>query len=438
MRVAYHTVLWIAGYVFIAAASLLVLFVGVVPPGRGFWREFSIGLGFVGLSIMGLQFLLTGRFKMVTAPYGIDVVYLYHRQISFVGFIFILAHVIVPFAATPIMVPLLNPLTAPSQILAGMAALLAFTVIMITSLYRQQLSLGYEAWRLLHGTAAVAAVVFALAHIEGVGYYVQGPLKRIFWIILVSSWVIALLAVRVGKPLLMLRNPYVVKEVRQERGNTWTLVLLPEAGKGMTFEPGQFAWLKIGESPFSLREHPFSFSGSAMEMSILEISIKELGDFTSRIGNVKPGERVYMDGPYGSFSIDRYMAPGYVFIAGGVGITPIISILKTMADRNDTRPLVLFYANKAWSAVTFREELQKLEQRLNLKVVHILGKAPDGWEGETGRINSAMMALYLPGERLGFEYFVCGPDGMQKSVLKCLKQLGVPLHNVQSESFNFI
>lgn len=178
MRVAYQTVIWIAGYVIIAAAPLLVLFVGVVPPGRGFWREFSVGLGFVGLSMMGLQFLLTGRFKKVTAPYGIDVVYHYHRQISLLGFIFILAHVIVPFAATPIMLPLLNPLTAPPQILAGMAALLAFTIIMGTSLYRQQLSLGYEVWRFIHGTAAVAAVVFALAHIEGVGYYVQGPLKE--------------------------------------------------------------------------------------------------------------------------------------------------------------------------------------------------------------------------------------------------------------------
>lgn len=215
-------------------------------------------------------------------------------------------------------------------------------------------------------------------------------------------------------------------------------MLSPQAGKAMAFEPGQFAWLKIGKSPFSLREHPFSFSGSAMETSKLEFSIKELGDFTSRIGQVRPGERVYIDGPYGSFSIDRYTAPGYVFIAGGVGITPVISILNTMADRHDTRPLILFYANKDWSAATFREELQMLEQRLNLKIVHIIGKPLDGWEGETGRINAAMMARCLPGERLAYEYFVCSPEGMQTGVMKSLKQLGVPLHNVQSESFNFI
>jgi predicted ferric reductase len=439
VRIAYQTVLWVAAYFLLAAAPLLVLFIGTVPPGRGFWREVSVGLGFVGLSMMGFQFLLTGRFKAVTAPYGIDVVYHFHRQVSLVAFLFVIAHPVIIFAATPVMLPLLNPLTAPWRALAGMGSVVALAVIIGTSLYRRQLGLPYEVWRLIHGVAAIAAVALALIHMEGVGYYVQGPLKRIFWVLLASGWIIALLLIRFGKPLLILKNPYRVTEVRKERGNTWTLVFEPEGrGAAVVFEPGQFAWLKLGKSPFAIREHPFSFSGSAMDQERLEITIKELGDFTSRIGQVKPGTRAYIDAPYGSFTIDRHQAPGYVFIAGGVGITPVRSILKTMADRHDTRPCVLFYGNKDWSEVTFREELEDLKGRLNLKIVHVLGKPPEGWEGESGRIDAEMLARYLPHERLNLEYFVCGPEGLQMGVKKALMRLGISPDHIQSESFNYI
>ncbi len=67
-------------------APLIAMLIGSIPPGRGFWREFAVGIGFAGLSMMGLQFFLTGRFKNITVPYGIDVVYHFHRAISLIAF----------------------------------------------------------------------------------------------------------------------------------------------------------------------------------------------------------------------------------------------------------------------------------------------------------------------------------------------------------------
>lgn len=438
MRHVYYGIFWISLYFFLAAAPLLVLLLGHAPPGRGFWREFSVGLGFAGLSMMGLQFFLTGRFKTLTAPYGIDVVYHFHRLISFVAFLFIFSHPVLLICASPVTAGLLNPVTAPWWITAGSGGLAAFAVVITTSLYRLQINLAYEHWRAIHGSLAVFAVALSIFHIAGVGYYVAEPVKHWLWIGMMIAWLFALLSVRLLKPLLMLRSPYTVTEVRKERGDSWTLTLRADGHSGMAFQPGQFAWLTLGRSPFSIREHPFSFSSSAMHSDRIGITIKELGDFTSKIGEVATGTRAYLDGPYGTFSIDRHPAPGYVFIAGGVGITPIMSILRTMSQRRDQRPLLLFYGNRTWEEATFREELEELRSTLNLRIVHILNEPPEGWEGEQGYLTVDTLARHLPEQRLEHEYFVCGPYPMQMAVKGALGKLGLPLERVQSESFNFV
>jgi predicted ferric reductase len=438
MRPVVYGALWIGFYLLIIIAPLLVLLIGPIPPGRGFWREFSVGIGFVGLSMMGLQFFLTGRFRRITSPYGIDVIYHFHRQISSVAFILILLHPLIIFISTPVTLLFLNPVSAPWWMTAGTAGLVALAILILTSIKRKEWGIRYEPWRLTHAFLSIGVVALSLIHIEGVGYYVQGPLKRWFWIGLVTAWILSLVYVRILKPIWMVKRPYTVEEIIRERGKTWTLVLRPEGHPGISFKPGQFAWLKIGKSPFAIREHPFSFSSSAMRSDKIEISIKELGDFTSKIGEVSPGTRAYLDGPYGTFTTDRHTAPGYIFTVGGVGITPVISILRTLADRREKRPLLLFYSNKTWEEMTFREELEGLTQRLNLQVIYTLTEPPEDWKGERGRINSEMMARYLPENRVECEYFVCGPDPMQMAVKTALQELGLPLEKVQSESFNFI
>lgn len=438
MRYLYYGLAVIGVYLFLTMTPLLVLLAGPHIPGRGFWRELAVGLGFAGLSMMGLQFFLTGRFQGLTSPYGIDVVYHFHRAISLIAFIFLLLHPAILLLSAPATIGLLNPLTAPGWITGGTIALFTFALLVISSLYRRRLGLNYEQWRLFHGYAAVTAVALALWHMIGVNYYLQGNVNRGLWIAIAITWIMALLYVRLIKPLLMQRRPYKVEAVIKERCQSWTLVLRPEGPRGMEFKPGQFAWLTINRSPFSIHEHPFSFSSSAMHPEQLAFTIKELGDFTATIGRLTAGTRVYVDGPHGSFIPDRHTFSGYVFIAGGVGISPIMSILRTFADRHDQRPLLLFYGNKEWAEVTFREELGLLQDRLDLKIVHVLIDPPEGWTGEQGFINADMLGRHLPRKRIACEYFVCGPLSMQQAVKEALEQLGIRPEQIQSESFNFV
>ena len=97
-------------------------------------------------------------------------------------------------------------------------------------------------------------------------------------------------------------------------------------------------------------------------------------------------------------------------IAGGVGITPMMSMIRTLADRGDTRPVILLYGSKDWESITFREELEALKARLNLTVVHVLADPPPGWTGERGFITAEVFKRHLPPPYADHEYFICGSE----------------------------
>jgi predicted ferric reductase len=281
--------------------------------------------------------------------------------------------------------------------------------------------------------------LLALGHIEGVGYYIDAPAKRWLWSGYTLFWVLLIVYVRLLKPWQMHNRPYRVSEVRQEHGKSWTLALEPDGHEGMCFKPGQFAWLTLRESPWHVKEHPFSFSSSAARQDRLEFTIKELGDFTRTIKETQVGQIAYLDGPYGVFSVDRHRdAPGFVFIGGGVGVAPIMSTLRTLADRHEHRPLWFIYGNNRWEDVIFREELEALKERLELRLVHVLTEPPTDWKGESGFVTKELLQKVLPSDTQKYEHFLCGPKPMSDAVQQGLHALGVPLRQVHSELFDLV
>lgn len=434
-------VFWVLVYLLLALAPLSIALVGERPAGRELWREFSVALGFVGLAMMALQFALTARFKTLKAPYGSDIVYFFHRQISLVAFLLILIHPLLLFVFDPRTLGLLNVVEAPWRARAALASVLALIGLVVISVWRKRLKIDYTRWRIWHGLLATGAVAFALVHITLVGYYTALPVKRVLWVAYGLFFLSLLIWTRLIKPILLLRKPWKVVSVKEQPGSAWTLTLVPAGHAGMRFQPGQFAWITAWRSPFSDAEHPFSISSSAEQPDRIEFTIKELGDFTRTVKDLQPGQTVYVDGPFGAFSSDRQShAKGFVFIAGGIGITPMISMLRTLADRGDRRPLTLLYANKTWDTVTYREEIDALKDRLDLRVVHVIEKADPTWDGETGFINRDLLSRNLPADRdrNAVEIFICGPKPMMDAVEKALVALRVHPGDFHSERFDLV
>ncbi|MDE3126794.1 MAG: ferric reductase-like transmembrane domain-containing protein [Gemmatimonadota bacterium] len=427
---------WIAVYLGMVAAPLFVLLAGPQQRNGGFWWDFAVALGFAGAAMMGVQFMLTARFKRAAAPFGIDIIYYFHRYVALVALALVVAHPVILAAVDPAVLGYLNPARAPWEMTAGVAAVPALAALIVASWWRKPLGIGYDGWRRWHAGLAVAALALAFTHIAGAGNYLSTPWKRGLWILIGASCVGATAYVRAARPWRMLRRPYDVKEVRAERGDAWTVVVEPRGHLGFRHQPGQFAWLTLRASPFAMREHPFSISSAPSASGHLEFTIKELGDFTRTVGSVQPGETAYVDGPYGAFTPNGRPAPGYVFIAGGIGIAPHMSMLRAMAQRRDTRPVMLFYAYRRWERMTFREAIEELRSRMNLKVTYVLAEPPDGWEGETGWITPEMLDRHLPGNRREVDYFLCGPDAMTRAMERALHGLGIPMGRIHTELFD--
>ena len=150
---------WLGLYLALVFAPLFVLLLGPVPAGRGFWWEFSAATGYAGLSMMGIQFALTARFKRATAPFGIDIIYYFHRQFSVLASVLIVLHMLFLSLASPrYALNSLNPYTTPWTGWAALGGMACFGLILATSLWRKRLGIPYERWRLCHGFFAVTGV----------------------------------------------------------------------------------------------------------------------------------------------------------------------------------------------------------------------------------------------------------------------------------------
>ena len=437
---SFLSVIWVSLYTILVFTPILVLLLGPKSSGRPELLDISVSLGFIGLAVMALQFVNSARLKFLNKPFGTDLIYHFHRQIGIAAFFMVFTHPILLFVLDTRYLKLLNIISAPWRARFGVTAIVLLILVVWMAEYRQKLKISYSFWKVWHGIFATLMIALALLHIFMAGSYTDLPWKKAVWIGYSVMLVTVLLYTRVIYPLKLIRTPYTIKSNHKERGDVWTLILQPPAGKRMIFSPGQFVWLTAWRTPFSDSEHPFSFSSSAEDKERFELAIKDVGPFTSRIKKLKAGEKVYIDGPYGSFNLDRFdEAQNLVLIPGGIGVTPIMSFLRTMADRNDQRPIKLFYANQTWETVTFREEVEVLKKKLNIEVIYVIERPQDDWQGESGFLNSAILKKYIPENWLGehTSVFLCGPEPMMNAVEKALQTTGFNEQQVHSERYAF-
>jgi len=430
---------WLGTHMVVGLAPLGLCFTEAMP-GRGFLVNLSVALGFVALSVLGLQFALAARFSRASAPFGIDAVLRYHREISFLAVLAAFGHPVLLFVAADRYRVLLHIASAPLRAQLAWLSVAALATLMGTSIWRRALRISYPVWHVLHSVLGVLIVVAGLGHAFLVDHYFSEPWVRLVWALYGAAFLWLAVWVRLVKPLRLWRRPWRVAEVRPEPGGSVTIGLEPahrHGGHMLRFRAGQFAWIITGRTPFTLTYHPFSMSSSALR-SRVEFTIKQVGRFTSTVRWLEVGDKVYIDGPHGSFTMEQNPGLGYVFVAAGVGVTPFLSMLSTMADRGDQRPIWLFLGNSSEAQITGSRQLARLEGRLNLSVVHVISRPSETWTGERGRIDGALLDRHLPEHRKSLQYFICAREEMVDSVERSLCALDVPAERIHSERFGMV
>jgi predicted ferric reductase len=420
----------------------LVLLVGVDEL-RGL--GIAIVLGLLAVATLVGTIVVVSRLRSFTRRLGIEKLLAVHRWLGLVVLGLVLAHVAVVVLADPARniayLDLVN--AAPSMRTATVAAA-GLVLLALTALFRRRLRLPYQLGRIVHVILAATVVAGGSLHVflqnhlvgeDGAGAWfaaIAGALT----VVLVLRWFV--------RPLLAGRPGFRVQQVRRESDAVSTLVLAPTSRRGsrpdaMAFAPGQFAWLRLRRWSL-VTDHPFTIASGAHDDGTLEFTVRHVGDYTRTLRRLSPGARVYLDGPHGSFSVDNTHATGLVLLAGGVGITPMMSMLRTLADRGDRRPHRLLVSARDPEDLLFLDELAYLQSRLHLTVVPTLTQPHPGWTGITGRIDAPLLAAVLPGSfrRNQLDYFLCGSGAFVEGMLGTLDEIGVPRQRVHTEQFDMV
>ena len=407
------------------------------------WGRAAAALGIVALAGLAIQFVTSGRFSPVSGRLGIDRIMAFHKLAAWwlllAAVVHPLSYVLPTWADDPALGAerLVAYLTLPHY-RSGVIALGALVLLIAGAALRGRLPWIYEVWRGSHVVLALIVVGAGLHHAVTVGRFsALGPVHWTWWA--TGLAVTAVIAILYGWRWLKLHWwPWRLQSVTKLADRMWELDIQPaESTPALPYRAGQFVWMTVGNRRFPLFDHPFSIADSPRRPG-LSLIVKEAGDFTRQIGTLAPGTAVGIDGPYGEFVLESREASGILLLAGGVGIAPIIGILRDLAARGDARPVRLAYAAGRPENFACLPEIEAAPQTLDVQVLLLSEEHAEGWQGQVGRLNHERLRDLMRGlapERT--VALLCGPGPMVTAVSDMLLDLGLPMQNVVYERFDY-
>jgi predicted ferric reductase len=385
--------------------------------------------GLVALIFLCLQILLAARLTVFDRLLGLDKVYVLHRYNGILVLFLALLH------ASLVLIPegLRNlPFGKkywPEMVGAGLLSVLL--VLVGGALLREWGSVRYSEWRKLHRPLGYLAVVLVTLHV----LYVSDSFRRTgpkYGLLLLVGFVVIVVCLKKLFGLWKNRRVAKVGAITPLTDSVTSLtVQLPE-GREFCYLPGQFAFLKIlGEIPGE--PHPFTIASAPTHSHALQFMIKNNGDWTRELSSVKVGDRVKVDGPYGLFNyLSRGRVDEMILIAGGIGITPMLSMLRYMAGTPSTPGITLIWSISHSTEMFLEEELRQLEEQLPRLKLHLvytrerLGSRRLDMDKINSLTQECSRSAYI---------FVCGPPQMAARTIEDCTSLGFSTKNIFREKF---
>ncbi|MFZ4632223.1 MAG: ferric reductase-like transmembrane domain-containing protein [Patescibacteria group bacterium] len=384
--------------------------------------------GILGLVLFSLNLILSARLKVIERFfYGLNNIYSYHHKLGAIAFSLILFHplfLVVSYlsvslkSAADFFIPFNNiPITY------GIFALLLMIVLMALTFY---IKLKYNQWKFSH-KFMVLVFVFALLHSMFISSDISRDMfLRIYllglgFIGLAASFYQAFL-----KKLINNHKIYNLKNINILNPQVVELELEPR-GKVMKFFPGQFVFMRFLSGNIGTEAHPFSIS-SGPAGDNLKIVIKSLGDFTDQLKNLQPGVAVEIEGPYGKFSHQNILNKNQVWIAGGVGITPFVSMARSLAD--DGYNIDLYYCTKNLGEAVLLNELKEIETNKKIKLI-------SWYSDEKGYLSAKAISEITTGID-NKDFLICGPLPFMLAMQKQLIDLNIKKKNIHFENFKLL
>ncbi len=386
--------------------------------------------GLVGLSLFSWNIILSGRIKRLEGMFfGLDRQYRAHHIIGGVSLLLLLAHaelITLKYASISMLAAyvFIKPSVNDLALLVGKFVLFAMATLLVVTFY---VKLKYQKFVTIH---RILGILIFLAGYHAI--FVAGSDVRKIPILFVYMLFVGGCAgfVYVYRSIFhgTFSRVYDYElETIKHHDQIIDITLRPVSSK-IRYYAGQFVFLSFQDDSIPNEPHPFSIS-SGSESDKLRFCIKKLGDFTTQVSQLKPGIKVKVEGPYGAFSFTKTPQKRQIWVAGGIGITPFLSMAASLPIGYK---IDLYYCVKDVKDLIFLDELKKIsDKNKGLKIM------PWASSRQRRRLTASDIAKYSRDVQ-DSAILLCGPNNMMKKLELGLKDLDVSSENIYYEEFKLI
>lgn len=231
---------------------------------------------------------------------------------------------------------------------------------------------------------------------------------------------------------------YIINRIIQDANATFSLQLVPQRGDVFPYKPGQFSMIHLfGDDGVTMwQKKAYSMASEPMNREYLEFGIKIHGDFTQKMATLKERDVVGVEGPYGIFTYDADTHKDVVMFAGGIGITPFISMIRFATEQQLGNKILLYYFNQTEEDISYKSVIDDLASKNpHLAVVYSVDNPlTSEWRGEAGFVNEEKVVSRVR-DFSNKHFFMCGPMPFMKAVELILQANGVSQSFIKKEIF---
>jgi len=416
-------------FILFSLASFFYIVFGGWPSGNLSLVFYNAGRlsGLIGILCLGLLIISGETARFFDRFFGMDTIIKTQRKFSLVTAFFVILHPVFFILSHQSWAAYLLPDFTQIPLVLGTLSLYMFIIIMIASQLYKRIS--HAVWQYLH---ILTYILFftAMSHSFNIGSSVGSPALAVVFGVLWLGFFTGVIYRTTYKIRQRRSNKYVVDRVQWRTHDTFTLSLRPKTGKKLNYKAGQFCFLRVKRDRLYAR-HPFTISNAPHEET-LDFTIKLDGRFTKMASILESGDEVFVEGPYGIFTVDETQKNNIVFVAGGVGVTPFFSIINDHVQRKKYQNITLLYGSKTSRDIIFKDELESMSQKYDwLQVISVLSaERHDPYKH--GYINEGLLKEHV---KPNTTFYICGPEPMKDAVVAALKNLGVNKKHIRIESF---
>lgn len=391
--------------------------------------------GMIGGYALLVQILLMSRAGWLDRRVGAGEIVGWHRDLGFILTIMVLAHMVLlilglkAYDEKSIIAESLSMMNSYEDMISAFVATGILVGIALLGIRAVRAVVPYEVWYYLH-LSTYAILLLSYGHQFAVGRELaEGTPGHLLWLTLYVAVLGSLAWGRVIAPTrLNLRHRFYVADVVPEGPDTFSVYIGGHRLDRLDARAGQFFRWRFLARGHWWQAHPFSLSAAPND-AWLRLTIKVVGDHTERLRRLRPGVRVWAEGPSGTFTADRRARHRALLIAGGSGIAPIRALLEDLP-----RGTKVIYRASSPADILFRDELDWLADARDAQVFYVVGGRNDPGPRRAMTPKGLRRLVRDIGRR---DVYICGPPGLVAATQDVLKKLRVPKRQIHLDPFEF-